>query len=193
MDILEFALISMIPIPVFWYVFKIKLRFIPLGIGAMILSALVEMEYEKFLGDQNIILMVVFIAPVIEETIKMLFTWFGKDLRSGMGIGLGFAVVENIMYYMSYPFIFWNLFALREFQDPLLHTTSTGVSSGAWKRPWKYSVAIGIHMIYNIVALSNSFISISILAIAYLGILVFMKLKEKKIKMENKKIDGLKI
>lgn len=172
------SLIATIPIPVFWYVFRFRLRTMLLGAVAIILAVIVEIGYEKAMKGQNLLLMVVFIAPIIEETIKMIMTWFGKNVKTGVGIGLGFAVIENTLYYLSYPFMLPQLIMLREFSDPLLHSTGAGVSSGAWKKPWKYFIAISLHSLYNIVALTNSVLYISVLSTGYLGILLFLKWKD---------------
>ena len=180
MNLIEIVLISMIPLPIFWVVFKIRLRFIPLGILAIIISALAELKIEELVNGEYIVLMVILLAPIVEETTKMFFTWFGKNTKSGMAVGLGFAILENILYYQSYPYMFAKLFMLREFQDPLLHSTATGISAGAWKKPWKYFIAIGLHMFYNIMALSNSVVIISSVALGYLVILLYIRQKERK-------------
>lgn len=184
---LEFGLLSLIPLPIFWYVFRFKLRALGLGIIAIILAIIIEGMYVKLLDDGYMILMVVLFAPIIEETLKFILTYYKKNERIGMGVGLGFAFIENTMYYVAYPYMLPTLIMLREFQDPIMHSTATSVSSGAWHGKWYlYFCAIGIHIVYNIVALSDSVLWLSLLAISYVMILVYFYKIKKLGKIKNK-------
>jgi len=185
--ILEFVL-PFLMLPIFWVFFRFKFRYVGMGVLALVIAYFLESYVESFIGSGAILIMIVFIAPVFEASIILAFTYLGKNVRSGIGIGLGFAMAENVLYYVGYGNILWTVFVVREFQDPMLHSTGGALSSGAWKKPYKYFMAIITHMIYNIIALTNSPVYLSILAIGYLGIIVFLFVKEEKKNKEKRKI-----
>ena len=185
-------LLAMIPVPLFWLLFKFRLRYMIMGIPAILLSILIEYYDVSLLNGSYMIFMIVFIAPMIEESAKLVFTLWGKE-KAGPGVGMMFAVIENAMYYISYGYMFWFVFLLREFQDPILHTTTATLSSRSWKKQiYFYPIAIGMHMFYNLVGLSNSILYMSLIGIAYFTIL-FITLKYEKITEKIRKFKIKKI
>lgn len=193
MNILIYILIAGIPLPIFWVVFRFKFRYLGFGLIALVIAYFLETFEESMVGGGYIGIMVLFLAPVIEESLKVIFTVFEKNLKSGVGIGLGFAIAENVLYFQAYGYMLPQILLVREFQDPLLHTTTTGVASGAWKKWWRYPLAIGLHSLYNLVAITNSPILVSIMASLYGMLLYTMLRKEKRNKKEKMGLENLNV
>ena len=184
-------LLAIIPVPLFWIVFRFKLRYMVMGIPAILLAILIEYYYVRILDGGYTLLIIVFLAPMIEESAKLAFTLWGKE-KAGPGVGMTFAIVENALYYISYGYMFWLVFLLREFQDPILHTTTTTLASRVWqKQIYLYPVAIAMHMFYNLVGLSNSILYMSLIGIAYF-IILLITLKNKELKIKIKKFGYFK-
>ena len=92
-------------------------------------------------------------APAVEEILKFSATFRKRDQKSGMGAGLGFALVENALYFSIFPaegVSILLLLAVRLFQDPLMHMTASRISVKAWKRPLFLPAAILFHGFYNL-------------------------------------------
>lgn len=175
-------LISVIPIPIFWYFFRLRFISLFLGIVALFIAYFMELGEEMLLGAGSLMLMLVFLAPVIEELCKFLMTYYKKDIKASIGVGLGFATIENAMYYSSLsPIVSLStLFAFREFQDPILHSTTTSVSVRTWKKGYPFIIiSIGMHSLYNIVSIYNNLLYMIVISLAYLSILIFLFIKSK--------------
>ena len=178
-------LLSAIPLPIFWWFKRFNIIQLLLGVVALFIAYFVELAEELILGEGSILLMLVFLAPVIEELSKFTMTIYKKNEKSAVGVGMGFAIIENAMYYtsLSASVGLLTLFMFREFQDPILHTSTTSVSVKTWKRgmPW-FLVSIAMHSFYNYLAIyDNIFYSVAI-SLAYLSILIYIIHKDKKIK-----------
>lgn len=145
-------------------------RLIEIVIGLSVISlAAVVLESYLFtvLGT---ILGLLIIAPALEEILKFSATFRKRDARAGIGVGLGFALTENVLYFHSFisgiqvssvlsvSFISSQIFifiSMRGAFDPLLHSTLSGLSAWTWqkgRRIW-LPVAIGLHAAYNLIAI----------------------------------------
>ena len=119
--------------------------------------AFVAIISENFILDfTSEVFLLLIAAPVIEEISKLLATVYGKHIRNAIGVGLGFAVVENALYLavvlssysanVAIPFIM-----ARAIGDPLLHSTSASVSVRSWiGSKSALPKAIGLHFLYNL-------------------------------------------
>ena len=148
---------------------KIGPRLIEFVIGATVISAAAIFLETYLFSVVGTLLGVLIIAPILEESLKFLGTARKRDRRSGIGIGLGFAFVENMLYFhafltgysvtsiISYSFIASQIFlfiTMRGIFDPMLHSSLAGISSVSWqrgRRHWLF-VAISLHVAYNFVA-----------------------------------------
>ena len=141
---------------------------IVIGLGVISLAAVVMESYLfTVLGT---VLGLLIVAPVLEEILKFSATFRKRDARAGIGVGLGFALTENALYFHSFlsgysisavisiSFLSSQVFLfilMRGAFDPLLHSSLTGVSVRTWqkgRRIW-LPVAIGLHAAYNLVAI----------------------------------------
>ena len=131
-------------------------KIVSLIIGGSIV-AFVAIISENFILDfTSEVFLLLIAAPVIEEISKLLATVYGKHIRNAIGVGLGFAVVENALYLavvlssysanVAIPFIM-----ARAIGDPLLHSTSASVSVRSWSGSKSaLPKAIGLHFLYNL-------------------------------------------
>lgn len=183
-ELIEMFAISAMSIVLYGWFFKIKWWKLSLGIPAFIISLVLEF---LSLSWFSLLIIVILIAPIIEESTKFLFTYFGKDIKTGIAIGLSFALIENALYFNTYAGIFLMIFLLREFTDPILHSTTTAISSFTWRKGIKYialPIAILMHASWNLFGFyttSDSYL-IYIPAILYGSILIVLwKNHDKKI------------
>lgn len=182
-----YILIAALPLPVFWVVFRMRLSSVLLGVPAIFL-ALVGEEFLQTYLDPTASFMILFIAPVIEESSKFLMTVWKRDFRAGVGVGMGFAILENALYYMSYPYLLSFFLMAREIQDPALHMTTTSISANrGWRKIRYLGIAMFLHFAYNLVSLSNSPAYIGIVAAIYIGIMVVQKIRINTGNQGNKK------
>ena len=130
-------------------------KIVSLIIGGSIV-AFVAIISENFILDfTSEVFLLLIAAPVIEEVSKLLATIYGRHMRNAIGVGLGFAVVENALYLavvlssyslnLAIPFIM-----ARAIGDPLLHSTSASISVRSWSGSKSaLPKAIGLHFLYN--------------------------------------------
>ena len=144
----------------FMLLFRPNVLSIIIGGSAVAFFAIIIESYMQ--GITSGIFVLIIIAPVTEEILKMLGTAYGKSVRNAIGVGLGFAVVENAFYIMlilstySFEAAFWYLIA-RSIGDPLLHSSSTSISVKSWDgRRLALPAAIGLHFSYNLWAVMLS-------------------------------------
>jgi RsiW-degrading membrane proteinase PrsW (M82 family) len=141
--------ISALSVAIYGWFFKIKWWKMVFGIPPFIIALVLE---EMALTFFSLMLIVVIIAPIIEECAKFLFTFYGKDIKTGIAVGLMFALIENALYFQTYGEIFLFIFLLREFSDPILHSTTTSISTFTWKKGIGYlglPIAITMHTFWN--------------------------------------------
>jgi len=109
----------------------------------------------------SLILSVLIIAPVIEELTKFAATTYGRKIRNGLGVGLGFALTENALYFHTFfsmyslSVIVISYIILRGLGDPLLHQFTAGFDSKTWEKgnPAWIGIAMATHIGYNFVAI----------------------------------------
>ena len=184
-----YILLSALPFPVFWYFTRFRLRSLLLGVVALFIAYYLELGEEMVIGAGGEILMIVFLAPVVEEIVKFLMTWYRKDVRAGVGVGLGFAMIENAMYYTSLSPIagLGTLLMFREIQDPILHSSTVSVSVRSWKGIPYVLLSIAMHSIYNIISLSNNLAEMIGISSVYAVVLGYMVFRSRKNKNKIKK------
>ena len=182
-----YILVSALPFPVFWYFTRFRLRSLLLGVLALFIAYYLELGEEMVIGAGGEILMIVFLAPVVEEIVKFLMTWYRKDVRAGVGVGLGFAMIENAMYYTSLSPIagLRTLLMFREIQDPILHSSTVSVSVRSWKGIPYVLLSIAMHSVYNIISLSNNLAEMIGISSVYAVVLGYMVYKSRKNKNKN--------
>jgi RsiW-degrading membrane proteinase PrsW (M82 family) len=146
--------LSLLSVVVYFWFFSIPLKTAVYGIliGGPA-SFLIAMLLELFaLSYFSLMLLIILIAPVIEESAKFVLTVKG-GMKRGVAVGMGFAWLENILYYNSFFQIFTTLFFLREFSDPILHGTTTGLATKAWKgKVYWFGVAVLLHVAWNAIS-----------------------------------------
>ena len=174
-------LLSAIPLPIFWWFKRFNIIQLLLGVVALFIAYFVELAEELILGEGSILLMLVFLAPVIEELAKFTMTYYKKNEKSAVGVGMGFSIIENAMYYTAFASTVGlpMLLLFREFQDPILHTSTTSVSVKSWKGYPYILIAIGMHSLYNFVAIYDNLTYSVIISIVYAFILGYMIHKDK--------------
>jgi RsiW-degrading membrane proteinase PrsW (M82 family) len=184
-----YILLSALPFPVFWYFTRFRLRSLLLGVLALFIAYYLELSEEMVIGAGGEILMIVFLAPVVEEIVKFLMTWYRKDVRAGVGVGLGFAMIENAMYYTSLSPIagLGTLLMFREIQDPILHSSTVSVSVRSWKGIPYVLLSIAMHSVYNIISLSNNLAEMIGISSVYAVVLGYMVYRSRKNKNKIKK------
>ena len=184
-----YILLSALPFPVFWYFTRFRLRSLLLGVLALFIAYYLELSEEMVIGAGGEILMIVFLAPVVEEIVKFLMTWYRKDVKAGVGVGLGFAMIENAMYYTSLSPIagLGTLLMFREIQDPILHSSTVSVSVRSWKGIPYVLLSIAMHSVYNIISLSNNLAEMIGISSVYAVVLGYMVYRSRKNKNKIKK------
>jgi len=109
----------------------------------------------------SLVLSLLFIAPVVEELTKFAATAYGRKIRNGLGVGLGFALSENALYFHAF-FSMYSLsvitisyIILRGLGDPLLHEFTAGLDSKTWEKgnPAWIGIAMATHISYNLAAI----------------------------------------
>ena len=167
------ALFSVFFILVYIGIFRLigkQPRFVEIAIGLSLVSAAAIILESYLFTALGTLLGLLIIAPVLEEILKFSATFRKRDARAGIGVGLGFALTENVLYFHSFisgiqvssvlsiSFISSQIFifiSMRGAFDPLLHSTLSGLSVRTWqkgRRIW-LPVAIGLHAAYNLVAI----------------------------------------
>ena len=176
---LAFA-ISGVSFVIFGFVYRVKWKYLVLGIVPFFIARYVE---TRMLTPSDLIIMLIFIAPVWEELLKFLFTFFRKTFDGGIIVGLTFAWIENAFYYEAYfhtP-LFLFVVAIREFTDPVLHSTTVSISQKTWQGKFRYlGFAILLHAIWNTIAVIGTMYEIAFVAIIYFGITYYRYRKIRK-------------
>ena len=182
----EFFLVSFIPVILFGWYFQIKWKYLLLGLPPFLVALFMELFFKPYFSA---IVFLIFIVPVIEEVLKFLHTAGNKDKKTGVAIGLMFAGLENFLYFMSFSSVFFLIFILRELSDPILHSTTTSISTRTWKGKILTGIGLSIflHSFWNFfsVIIATDYYLIWILASVYFTIeIVYMK--DVKLKFRKK-------
>jgi RsiW-degrading membrane proteinase PrsW (M82 family) len=142
--------------------------------SAMLNSPLIR-EYDLFVRYPNLItfLIIIILAPVIEEFVKMLvvkrnsrYIWRPRNgLIFGAACGLGFAATENFLYESTAMFTvgftaFASLAVIRSISSLLMHASATSISGYGVARAksygehwWPYFLmAVLMHVTFNLFA-----------------------------------------
>ena len=171
---------------------EVLLGAVPVSIAAIIF----ESYLFNYLGTAVGLLVV---APILEEVLKFAGTARKRDIGAGLGVGLGFAMTENMLYFHSFlsgysissvvsaSFIFSQIFLfiiMRGAFDPLLHSTLAGLSVRSWNKGSRFWILVTIcfHTAYNLAAIIGM-TDIPFLAItdaAILGPALFLLLRKKR-------------
>ena len=136
------ALFSVFFILVYIRIFRLigkQPRFVEIAIGLSLVSAAAIILESYLFTALGTLLGLLIIAPVLEEILKFSATFRKRDARAGIGVGLGFALTENALYFHSFlsgysmssilslSFFSSQIFlfiAMRGSFDPLLHSTN---------------------------------------------------------------------
>lgn len=144
----------------------------------LILGNLHRIDRIYELGDDNFLGAVV-VAPIVEESVKAfgLVLVLAYILREedgmiyGIGIGLGFAATENLLYELSALNVGLDAYLataiLRTITSTILHATATGVTglgvgrAVMRKKPLLFAlpfllIAIAMHAVFNFIASLNT-------------------------------------
>jgi hypothetical protein len=117
----------------------------------------------------TIILVLVFIAPLVEEAAKSvgvpLLAWWGQYMPSplqgwlgGLALGTGFAITEGL-FNTAAGLAFWAAIALLRLGATAMHITTAGITGLGWagtlasRRPWSllagYLASVTLHSVWN--------------------------------------------
>ncbi len=132
------------------------------------------------------VIVLVLVGPFTEELLKFFLSGAtGANFASAAGAGIGFAATENALYFWAA----WGspldsllaLILIRAATDPLLHSTSTTLSTLTWRgRWWGLPAALLLHMSWNFATLVYVAVSptagLALLASASLAVLAIMLL-----------------
>ena len=134
-----------------WY-FEIKWKHLLLGLPPFFIALFVE---RYIVLDFTTIVFLIFVAPVIEEVVKFLHTIPNKDKKTGVAVGLMFAGLENMVYFISFSYSFLLVFWLRELTDPILHSTTTSIATRTWEGKILTGIGLAIlmHAFWNFISL----------------------------------------
>ena len=137
---------------------------LPVSFAAVLIESAIIPVFSAFV-------FLVILAPIIEEALKFGATAYRRDMYAGLGVGLGFALSENALYFGSFmssgalvSLSFLAAFILlRGMADPVLHSFTGALSTGTWRtrKPRWLGYSILIHAAYNFAA----FIGLSSLAV----------------------------
>jgi RsiW-degrading membrane proteinase PrsW (M82 family) len=137
-----------------WLGFAAGATFVALA--ALLVEVLVQNALQPLYAAAVVL---VFVAPLTEELLKFLDSGLtGANYASAAGAGIGFAATENALYFLAAwgePLTYLvALIAVRAATDPLLHVTTTTLTTLSWHgRPWGLPAGIALHALWNTVAL----------------------------------------
>ena len=131
------------------------------ALAALLVEVLVQNALQPLYAAAIVL---VFVAPLTEEFLKFLDSGLtGANYASAAGAGIGFAATENALYFLAA----WGeplsylvaLVAVRAATDPLLHVTTTTLTTLSWHgRSWGLPAGVALHALWNAVALVEVYI-----------------------------------
>ena len=143
-------------------IFKQKPSLVSLLIGlTAVATASYYAEIYLYTLSFSLVPSLLLIAPVIEESTKFAATAYGRKIRNGLGVGLGFALSENALYFHTFfsmyslSMVIISYIILRGLGDPLLHQFTAGIDTKTWEKsnPGWMGIAMAIHIGYNFAAI----------------------------------------
>jgi RsiW-degrading membrane proteinase PrsW (M82 family) len=147
-------LIASVLISSFIFLFRPNVASLVIGGSAVAFFAVMVELYLQHLTSGMFVLLIG--APIIEENLKLMGTVHGKSVSNAIGVGAGFAMVENA-FYLSVVFSSFSITAAlayviaRGIGDPLLHSSATSISVKTWGGSKSaLPKAIGLHFAYNL-------------------------------------------
>lgn len=160
LNILAFVPYVLLSVLASSFVILLKPRIPALLLGAIVVSSAAIVIETWVLNFVSGTLLLLIYAPIIEELLKFAATRYKRDLRSALGVGSGFAIAENALYFVTLASIYSLPVALpfilaRAVGDPLLHSASTSISVKTWRgKKLAIPEAIGLHFLYNLFAVA---------------------------------------
>jgi len=169
LDIMEWILVSSISAAFSGLYYAVDLLFFKqkpdlisllIGLGPVAFISYVAETYLYNLSF-SLVLSLLLIAPVIEELTKFSATFYGKQIKNGLGVGIGFALSENALYFHTFlsmysiSAIIISYIILRGLGDPLLHQFTAGIDTKTWEKsnPGWIGIAMATHIGYNFAAI----------------------------------------
>ena len=201
------AAFAMIYYAVFTFIFRKKISWISLAIGIFGVGTGAYFIETFFYYDifYSAVISLLFVAPIVEESLKTAGIFYGRKIENGLAVGLGFALAENTVYFVKFSIIYhftilillYTIF--RGIMDPSIHSLTASLDSFFYKEKWYYKLApvgsILIHMGYNFAAIvipyefySQQFLLYSIIAVALIFGLSMFLLKTKNAQYYEEKI-----
>lgn len=177
----ELVLSLLLIIP-FYLAFRPKVRYLLLGLVAFVLA----LVFESLVSSAPIYILSMVLAPMIEESVKFVLA---RGRKGAVGVGLGFAMVENASYFISFG-LSPMFVIMRAIGDPMLHSFSTSIAiktkEGKW---WGLPVAILIHSTYNLTGIVLSghpqFYFIVVTGLVFFGVLLYWNIHRLKLKARS--------
>jgi Na+-transporting methylmalonyl-CoA/oxaloacetate decarboxylase gamma subunit len=157
----------------FTYLFKTKPSWISFLIGIFVVGTAAYILENVLYYDvfYSITISLLFVAPIVEEALKTSSLFYGKKIENALGIGLGFALAENFVYFMNFNSIYQFstilvLFVvLRGIMDPAFHSLTASIDSYFYRNKWYLKAApfasMLIHSGYNFTAIIIPLIFVS--------------------------------
>ncbi|MEM0136694.1 MAG: PrsW family glutamic-type intramembrane protease [Thermoplasmatales archaeon] len=200
------SLFSAIFILAYFGIFSLKFRprIVEIIIGLSLVSVAAIIIESYLFTVFGTVLGLLVIAPIIEESLKFSGTIRKRDIRAGIGIGLGFALTENALYFHSFltnystpsilslSFLGSQIFLfiiMRGSFDPLMHSITAGLSVRTWQKRKRFwlPVAMGFHVAYNFAAIigQTDIPFLIVLDIAILGPALYLLLGKRKTGIQN--------
>ncbi len=159
------AAFAMIYYAVFTFIFRKKISWISLAIGIFGVGTGAYFIETFFYYDifYSAVISLLFVAPIVEESLKTAGIFYGRRIENGLAVGLGFALAENAVYFANFNIIYnFSMIILlytimRGIMDPPIHSLTAGIDSYFYRGKWYYKLApvgsILIHMGYNFAAI----------------------------------------
>lgn len=160
------AAISAAPVAAYWLFYKrlgqrprllsALLGAVPVSIAAIFLELAAFSYIDVFMG-------LIVASPLIEEVLKFAAARHGRDTAAGLGVGLGFALAENALYFGAFLQSHYSILYLLGFilmrgaTDPVLHSFTASTSVGTWQTgKIRFLVlAVLLHSLYNLMAFAG--------------------------------------
>lgn len=161
---------------------------------AIVLSAFPQLGLQAFFGEETgSALTAVFVAPTVEELTKaLIFVVIGAlgaidsetdGLIYGAATGLGFAAVENVLYYVAAADTLYQTIVMRTLFTSIVHCVSSsliGIAIGwaihrgfraIWALPVGYIAAVAMHGSWNLGAVVTEQTGQGLVLVASAGLL----------------------